>query len=193
MEEVVEALRAFFMDVYLDQVVPLVEEGLHQKFDEVPLEQVPALGFVVGGFSSHAYLSEVWEILVPIHNAMGQAIRHRSEGEFGTNWFATFDPIRRYILGFDPDLLNAVIAYTESLQGRPYSPDEVEHLSAIVQRHEYQIPYGAMPMKEGLDHVRFLVELVINHHRYAVGAPIVGGKARIGMVTYRGEQFQIVE
>ena len=50
-----------------------------------------------------------------------------------------------------------------------------------------------MPIEEGIAHVKFLVDLAINHHRYAVGAPIVGGQARVGLVTYKGEQFKILE
>jgi hypothetical protein len=48
-------------------------------------------------------------------------------------------------------------------------------------------------MDEGVAYVKFLVEMVVNHHRFAVGAPIVGGKARIGLVTYKGEKFQFID
>ena len=50
-----------------------------------------------------------------------------------------------------------------------------------------------MSIVEGMEHVRFLVELVINHYRFALGAPVVGGKVKIGKVTYKGKYFEISE
>jgi hypothetical protein len=47
-------------------------------------------------------------------------------------------------------------------------------------------------MVEGVEYARFLVELVTKHHRFASGAPVVGGSANIGIVTYRGDEFQIL-
>lgn len=130
--------------------------------------------------------------IVPHNDAPNSSARRRAKGEFGTNWFATFGPIQRYILGFEVELINELLAYLEQVHAKPFQPDELENINRIIQKYQYQIPYGAMPMKEGVDHVKFLVELVINHHRYAMGAPIVGGEESIGMVTYRGEKFQVL-
>ena len=49
-----------------------------------------------------------------------------------------------------------------------------------------------MPIVEGIAYVKFLVEMVINHHRFSIGAPVVGGKIQIGLVTYKGEKFRIL-
>lgn len=191
--DVVEELRSFFMGIYQNHIVPALESDTKKKYNEIPKDQLPVVGFVVGGFSYGAYLSEVWEILIPHHDKPGSASQKRQKGEFGTNWFATFGPIRRYILGFESDLINELVGYFEKIQGKPYKQEEIDEINNIVRKYEYQIPYGAMPIQEGIDHVRFLVELVINHHRYVIGAPIVGGDARLGMVTYRGEKFRILE
>ena len=190
---VVESLRKFFSAKYDSTVVPVIEKELGKKFKDIPSDQHPVLGLVLGGFSTGAYLSEVWEIKIPEHKRGGSARRARAQGDFGTVWFAMFEPIRRYIKGIDQQLVTELLNHVEGLRGAPFSGPQRQQIMSIVRKHEYQIPFQAMPMAEGIAHTRFLVELVINHHRFAVGAPVVGGAARIGAVTYKGEQFHIVE
>ncbi len=193
MPTVVESLRNFFMEKYRAEVAPQLEQALGQPFDQIPDDKLPALGLVVGGFSPEAYLSEVWEILLPKHRTPGTAELLRPQGEFGANWFAMGEPILRYSKGFDPTLLDKLIDwFIKSRGGAALTPTEIAEIVGILGQHEYQIPFFAMPMHEGVEYVRFLVEMAINHHRFAVGAPVVGGKTKIGMVTYKGERFQIV-
>ncbi len=193
MHDVVEELRSFFMDVYLATVAAALKQATGKDLDDIPEADRPAFGLVVGGFSSNAYLSEVWQILIPSNTAPDSAQIQRAQGQFGTNWFATFEPIRRYLMGYDPALIAEIAAYFEQLRSSPLAPNETAHLLGILGKYAYQIPFDAMPMEEGVRHTRFLVELVINHHRYAFGAPIVGGKVKIGKVTYKGERFQILD
>jgi len=192
-EDIVEELRKFFLDIYGNTVVVDIEAETGKKFDEIPAKNRPLLGLIVGGFSPGEYLSEVWRILIPIHSAKGSANLRREKGNFGSDWFATFEPIRRYIKGYDPALLKELEKYFIQLRGSPFSDSERDKIKEIIGKHEYQIPFIAMPIEEGIAHVKFLVELAINHHRFAVGAPIVGGRAKIGLVTYKGEQFKILE
>jgi hypothetical protein len=190
--DVVEALRDFFLASYRREVVPALEQHHGVPFDQIPPDQIPILGLVVGGFSQGAFLSEVWEVTIPVNDAPGSSARRRAQGDFGTNWFAMFEPIRRYIKGYDPQLLDQVIAYlTNNRGGAALSPQETTEIQGILAAYEYVVPFAAMPMDEGIAHTRFLAELVVSHHRYAVGAPIVGGKVKVGSVTYRGGRFQI--
>ena len=194
-EDVVEALRAFYMDGYNREVLP------HLQAQNVPAEQWPVLGLVVGGFSSGEYLSELWNVVIPHHDAPKSAERQREPGNFGSNWFAMFEPIRRYLKGFDPGLIDELMSYVVSLRGTRLIASEEQKVHEILSRYEYQIPFTAMPMQEGVEFTRWLVELVVNHHRYtigapadpmATGAPIVGGEVRIGTVSYRREPFQLL-
>ena len=191
-KQIVESLRAFFMNVYRQDVVPSVEQAMDSKFDDIPDDKKPAVGFLVGGFSESAHLSEVWVTVIPKDDTPNSAHEVRAQGSFGTNWFATYEPIRRYVKGVDPALLAEVIQYFEGVRGQPLTEAERAEVEAIAARYEYQIPFAAMPLQEGIDHTKFLVELVVNHHRYAVGAPVVGGRVRVGAVTYRGE-FDILD
>lgn len=191
--DVVESLRDFLLTSYRREVVPVLEQHHGVPFDQIQPDQIPVLGLVVGGFSHGAFLSEVWEIAIPVNDTPGSAVLRRPQGEFGTNWFAMFDPIRRYIKGFDPQLLDQVVGYlTNKRGGTPLDPQELADIQAILAGYEYDIPFPVMPMDEGIAHTRFLAELVVSHHRYAVGAPVVGGKVRVGSVTYRGGRFEIL-
>jgi hypothetical protein len=103
-----------------------------------------------------------------------------------------FEPIRRYLKGIDQAVLASILTWAQGLLQRPLDPPEVQALITAINGHEYQIPFAAKPMTEGVAFTRFLVDLVISHHKFAIGAAVVGGKARIGRVTYRGERFQIL-
>jgi hypothetical protein len=195
--DVVETLRAFFLDRYMAQIAPALEEHHKTKFDELAPDQIPVLGLVVGGFSRGAFLSEVWNIALPVHKEPGSAILSRQQGDFGTNWFAMFEPIQRYIKGYDGKLMDAVIHHFLAKRAGEdgvvpdLDPDELAEIFEVLNPFEYNIPFPAMPMPEGIAHTRFLAELVVSHHRYATGAPIVGGDVVVGSVTYREGTFQI--
>lgn len=192
LKTVVEELRKFFFDKYQQIIIPELEKKHDKKFEEIPANKVPAFGLVIGGFSSNEYLSEVWEILIPRNSKANNATQKRGRGDFGTNWFGMYEPIRRYIKGYDNKMVQHLQNLIEKLRGEKLTSSEQASIKNILRKFEYPIPYAAMPMEEGIEHTRFLVELVINHHRFAMGAPVVGGKANIGKVTYKAEKFQIL-
>ena len=191
--EVVETLQVFLLKQYKQKVVPTLEEAFQKPFGDIPIQKVPKLSLVVGGFSSDEYLSEVWSVSIPSGTTSTSPNLQRDKGQFGANWFALFEPIRRYFKGCDPALLQDVESFFEKLRGKPLTAKQRKTLFQLVARHEYKVPFAAMPMEEGVQHVRFLIDLVINHFRFAFGAPVVGGRVRIGKVTYRGEKFKIIQ
>ncbi len=193
MKTVVESLRRHFWQKYRDDVLKPIAKNAGKRISEIPLEKLPVLGLVVGGFSAKKYQSEVWNILLPTHKRKGMAEQNRAAGGFGTNWYAMYDPIARYIKGIDRTLIQELLSYFEQLRGSAFTSVEGRKINELLNKHEYGIPFGAMPMQEGVRHTRFLVEMVIGHYRFVSGPPVVGGKSRIGMVTYRGEKFQILD
>lgn len=48
-------------------------------------------------------------------------------------------------------------------------------------------------LKSGIACAKFLVDFVLGHYRFAETHPIVGGKSRIGTVTYSQNAFQILD
>lgn len=192
LNDVVEAARDFLMAAYMREVAPEVADNSGRPWDQVPDEEKPILGVVIGGFSHAAYVSEVWHLVLPRHDSPGSAERAFGQGEFGSSWYAMSGPIGRYIKGRDRGLIEEVIDYMER-RSTPLTPPEQQEVEELVQQYEYEIPYGAMPMEEGVAHARFLVELVVNHHRFSTGAPVVGGRVHVGKVNYRHGAFELVQ
>lgn len=192
-KDIVEQLRLFFLKRYRNTVVPEMEARTGKKFKNIPDKDRPVLGLAVGGFSAGAYLSEVWEIRIPFHEGVHSATLWCKEGEFRPVWFALNEPIFRYEKGYDRDLVGELKKYFAQLRGSPLTGAEDKAITDILDQYEYRIPFGGMPMEEGVAYVKFVVEMVINHHRFATGAPVVGGNAQIGLVTYKGEKFQILK
>lgn len=193
MEDTVEQLRQFFSQQYQSTVVPEIEARTNKRFTEIPDGEKPPLGLVVGGFSSEAYLSEVWQVLIPINIMPKSATLMTGQGDFRSSWYSLYNPIFRYHKGYDQNLFNDLVNYFVGLRGKPLTPAENSAIFDTLLKHEYQIPVGVMPMGEAIAYVKFLVAMVIGHHRFSVGPPVVGGKARIGLVSYRGEKFRILE
>jgi len=192
-KDVVEQLRLFFLERYRNTVVPEMETWTGKKFKDIPDKDKPVLGLAVGGFSAGAYLSEVWEILIPFNEGVHSATLWCREGQFRPVWFALNEPIFRYEKGYDRNLIGELKKYFAQLRGSPLTGAEDKEITEILNRYEYPIPFGGMPMEEGVAYVKFVVEMVINHHRFATGAPVVGGNAQISLVTYKGEKFQILK
>jgi len=191
-ENVVEELRKFFMQIYQTTVIPELEVQKGKKFAELTDKEKPVLGLAVGGFSGANPFSEIWEILIPIHHTPNSAKQWCHPKDFRCAWFAINEPIYRYTKGYDRSLLQELKSHIGNLRGSPLNPNELQAIDAIVAKYEYPFPCSAMPLREGIDYVRFQVELVINHYRFSIGAPVVGGDARIGVVTYKGEKFKIL-
>lgn len=189
---VVESIRLFLHTEYMKSVVPQLEAATKKKFKNLRPEQIPNLGVVLGGFSPGEYLSEVWNIRIPHDDKPSSATQTRKPGQFGTNWFAMYAPIQRYFKGYDENLLKELMDYLLPKLGKPLTKAQEDNLKAKLAKHEYQVPYGAMPLQEAVDHVKFLAELMINHHRFVAGAPVVGGRVALGKVSYRGERFEIL-
>ena len=152
----------------------------------------PGLGLVVAGFSQGSFAPEVWNIVDPIHATPNSAILSIASGVLGSSWFASYVPIFRYIKGRDPVLVEAIFKKCEEFHGSAFTDEQRKTVNEIADKSEYQIVFNAMPIERGIEYVKFLVQLVISHHRFATGAPIAGGRPRVGLVTYKSDQFRII-
>jgi len=190
-EEVVEAARAFFWIQYSNHVLgPIaVEQGLQP--DQVSEDILPVLGIVIGGFSSNAFYSEVWTINIPSNRDIGTAQCLMPQQHFGSAWFAMGDPITRYTKGIDTQAMFGLEAYVDQIR-QPLTDAERLEFRQVAQGREYPIVFNGMPIAKGIKYVRFLVDLVIGHHMFAVGASVVGGCCRVGYVTYEKNAFTVV-
>lgn len=191
--DITEALRQFFQDSYRKTIGKSLEELKGKPFADIPLMEKPLLGLIVGGYSAAAFLSEVWEVLIPNNALPNEARQIYGPGKFGVSWHATSTPIQRYFKGIDFSMMTELQAYVVQILGRVLTQDEQAKINEIRDRYQYKYVYNSMPVQSGKDCVRFLVDLVINHFRFVEGTVIVGGKPKLGVVTYKGESFQLVD
>lgn len=188
LEQTAERLRVFFLDYYRSFL-----EGIHSTpFDQIPDNMKGLLGLVIGGFSPGSFQSALWEIIIPLHAAANSAARRYAPGAYGLAWFAAAMPINRYIKGLDPEMSVKIRTLFQTILGRDLTQDELDQFSAILGQHEYHINYDGLPIQSGIACARFLVDFVIGHYTFAETHPIVGGKAKIGIVTYSHDAFAIL-
>ncbi len=62
----------------------------------------------------------------------------------------------------------------------------------VVQSAEYIIPFDGMPLQEGIDYVKFCLDIMINQTKFVIGAPTCSGNVRIAVVRQdRGVEFVV--
>ena len=149
----------------MNAYVGFYEEVFSEKFDKIPDEHKGTLGLIVGGFSPGAFLSEVWQILIPWHSTQRSPSRFYAPGEFGGASFAANDPILRYMNGIDLSLSTEILAHIEKLLGRSVTQAEKDDYWKLIQQYRYPLMVDAMPIQAGVDWVRFQLNLVIGHYR----------------------------
>lgn len=177
-----KSLEEFFSGVYHTTIIPAIEKETSQPFDELEDAQKPVLQIVVAGFSPDAYLSEVWAVVIPGNHTAAA----RSRGEFGTNWYGVTQSIMRLVKGYDPALIEALLDWMAHKTGLTRSEEIDREISAVLRPFEAMVPYNGMPIGTGVEHVRFLLDLVIGYTDFVVGAPVCGGRTRIATVTHEG-------
>jgi hypothetical protein len=189
LEQIAERLRKFFLDYYISFL-----EKIHSKpFDQIPGNMKGLLGLVIGGFSPGSFQSELWEVIIPTHATANSAVQRYKAGTYGLAWFASAVPIWRYIKGIDPQMGIDIRGCFESILGRALTQQEIDtQFAPILAKHEFHINYDGLPIQSGIACARFLVDFVIGHYTFAETHPTVGGKSRVGIVTYSHEAFAIL-
>jgi hypothetical protein len=189
LQAVAEELRSFFFRLHEKVVVPSVEEFRKRPYNEVPESERPGFGFVLGGYSANSYSGETWHIFVPTNK---EPVQLRKPGDHSLNWFGNIDPINRFIKGYSDNMVAELRRYIENSRDRLLSDQEQKDFNRIIDSSEYIMPTTAMPVKVGVEMVRFLVGLSINYYRFAIGPTYAAGGPIIGMASYRNAKFEIL-
>lgn len=191
LHELCKLLYNFFSKKYEEAFKQELEAMHGKKYEEIPNGSKPPLLLGIAGFSHDEYLSEVYEVKIPAGNET-EAIRFlRNKGQFGTNWFGQNASIKRLIKGFDENILNQLLGYLVNKFKLTMDQATNDEIMKILQLHEHRIPYDAMPLQEGIDHVKFLLDVVINETKFVIGAPTCGGNIRIAAID-REKGFRFV-
>lgn len=191
LQEIAQALSAFFLNIYETVVKPFVQDFRKIAFDEVPKEERPGFGFVIAGYSAGAYSPEVLHMFIPTNIAPEVM---RKQRELNLNWFGvSAEPLERYFKGYSQPILKSLLEQFEKIQGVPLSEQDKADIYAVLAKHEYPTTASIMPVSAGVEYVRFLLELVINHYRFDIGIPAVTAPIRIGRATYASGKFEILK
>lgn len=195
MERLCRELHTFLRKRYVTHIGQALQ-AQGKRLEDVPPEQ-RVLAMFVGGFSPEEPLPEAWEVNVHLDEKPDGVKRVRAPGDFGSNWGGQFTGVQRFHKGFDPQaidaLINALVAEYKMVDLA--IAEHVQRISTIVQSalapFEYQVPFAAMPLQEGIDYTTFLLDLMILQHRFVIGAPTCGGNVRIAVIR-KHEGFQWV-
>lgn len=188
-QTIAEGLREFFAQLHESIVLPFSEEFRKRPYDQIPEQERPSFGFVLGGYSARSYSGEIWQVYVPTHK---EPIQLRKQGDYSLNWIGSIDQINRYLKGYSDDMLAELRQYILKTHPTVFSPEEQNEINAIVAKSEYVMPTSVMPLGVGVEFVRFLIGLSINHHRFAMGPAFVAGGPKIGIASYASKHFEIL-
>ncbi len=192
LQDICENLRKFFEDKYLEGIKPGLEKRFGKSLDSIPKTVVPKLGFHVAGYSKESPLSEVWVVSIPDHSRKEDLLQLRAPGKFGSNWSGIIDPLTRLIKGYDRNLVQSLVDLFLKKCDIKFDEELKKEIDNVLRPFEGRILYDAMPLQEGIDHVKYLLDVVIHNTRFVIGAPICDAPISIAVIK-RDSGFDYVE
>lgn len=146
-------------------------KGVHeQQFANVAVEQRPALGVYVGGYSPDGQLPEEWEFQIPSPEGLKSV---RPADAFGASWRGIHVPFSRLFAGIDPRMLQELVA----------AGVNQDQLNALSTKYRSAIMFDGMPIQEAIEFVAFILETTINAAKFEVGVASCGGPLWIAVAT----------
>lgn len=183
LEDICKDLFKFFNDIYSKLIKPSLEKRFNKKFNLIPDNAKPSLGFIVAGYSGDSPLSEIWNVSVPLTKQKKSRVLLRGQGNFGSNWHGVIEPVRRLIKGIDNNVFKDLVDYFIKKYNIKFNDENKKEIDILLARHERRILYDAMPIQEGIYHVKYLLDVVIHDTRFVVGAPICDSPVNIAAIT----------
>jgi len=164
------------VDAIADQLRNFVATAYDTAFPQTGAR--PILGFLIAG-----YAHGIGRLLrVEFPNDRRPTVLHTTNTP-GADWNGSTDIISRLVLGFDPRLGALPI-----IAGLP--ADQLPAVRQQLQGLQYNIPFDALTLQDGIDLALFLVRSTVEMQRFAdgtVGAPgqipNVGGAVDVLVVT----------
>lgn len=141
------------------------------------VEQRPALGFFIGGYSPKGQFAEEFEFLLPRQSKTKQV---RPPDAFGASWRGIAIPFRRLYRGFDPRIPN-------ELKSLGVSDDVIQQ---VFESGKWVLPfvYDGMPLQDALNHATFILRTTIDTATFEVGtATSCGGPLQVATILPNGQ------
>lgn len=190
LEDVATALWKFMNLKYRESLAGLPPGPDRDALMKNP-DQRRTLGLMVGGFSQDAYLSEAWEVQAAQDDPSRGVSCAASQGFFGAAWRGMTEAITRFIKGMPASYPDELYGTMLAHYGLKPDPALEKQLTDRIASWEYRIQFGGMPLQEGVDFVRFLLDVMINHSRFVEGAFGCGGPVRIVVVKAMGVEWVV--
>jgi len=149
---------------------------------EVPSEEGPPLGLLIGGYGATDYLPSHFAGLLPINSEPGPA-RVPDPASFGANWYGATDAILRLYKGFSPEIPQRLLAL-----GLDQKQAE-DALSGL----EYPVAYDSMPLQDAVDFAMYLVSVVIGRFHFVAHPAICGGEIDVAVMTPQPREFTWIQ
>jgi len=147
------------------------------EFSSLPMEQQPAIGIIVAGYSEGEFFPEIWRFVVPLDEKVhNQRPDINNQPNFGASWFGLTDAIVRLHFGHDD---GAVTVLSERL-GVPES-----EIRDILAPFQYPIPFAQMPLQDAVDYANYIINIVIGRYRFVLGPDLCGGEIDIATITQK--------
>lgn len=182
LEQLSRNLWEFFRKKYRDIFSEPILQQTGKNLEELNTDDLPQLGFMVGGFSTGQDLPEIWEIIVSESSQEKGVIQLREPGNFGSNWRGQIEGVRRFHKGFSFPELDRIIEILLKYFGGQMNDEIHQQIIKVVQSAEYIIPFDGMPLQEGINYVKFCLDIMINQSKFVIGAPTCSGNVRIAVV-----------
>jgi hypothetical protein len=139
----------------------------------------PLLGLLIAGYDDTG-VGKILKIEFPDSRTPTQLFTTRRTG---ATWAGETDVISRLVMGFDPRIRN-------TLPFQNLEPNIVARSNIQLQRLQYNIPFDALMMQDGIDFALSLVRITVEMQRFAHGTigdqtavPGVGGSVDILAIT----------
>ena len=159
-KEVTESLFDFFKVAY------------EVEFASLPMEQRPALGFFVAGYSEGNAFAEEWEFLFPV-DPSPQPVR--PENGFGSSWRGIDSPFTRLYKGFDPYI-------PQALRDAGLDDGVIGQVMDFVRKFESVVVYDGMPVQDAINFAAYMLRTTIGYDFFQIGPPSCGGPLQVAII-----------
>jgi hypothetical protein len=139
-------------------------------FEGVALENRPACGFLVGGYSVGEPFARLFEFEFP---AADGPTEHLGPEQFGSTWRGVDFPFVRLWRGFAPALLNRLATEDGITE---------ERINELIAPLEIGVAYEGMPVQDAVNFATYILDTTIGFAKFAPGIAACGGPLQVAAI-----------
>lgn len=177
-EDLATKARSFLIDGRYSELVA--------EYTERGETHLPALGFLVAGYSSESDVPAAYVLQLGVDGA--PELMEVIPGDSGAAWWGAPDAISRILNGISVDVPQALVNLDVGLDLEA----AMSMAGGLTQQLNPQMVPDAMPIQDAIDLAEFLVHATIQFVRFSPGSPTVGGPIEIATIT-KHEGFKWVK